>query len=423
MIKKVVLVLVSIDLKKENHSLYTPGVASILASLKGCESIEAVPLVNNLPNVNSKLVIHEIINIIKRHPTETVKIGFSVFAWNKKIVVEIVKNLRTLGYCNQTIFGGASVTSTKENLEQILPGADVYFRGYAEEILPELLRSNIGTKIVGVHWAGDKDDGKIARLKQTPISPLLSGIYDNTSMMHFWLLTAIGCLYSCAYCLYDFGTGKRRIINFDMNRIQQEIVCLADRKMESIKIVDAIFNDKGNRCVEILEMFLNSGFKGKISAECRFEFVTREFIAIILKLRNAGIEFIPEFGLQTAVLSESRIIQRGNQMKVITDKIQLLNENGIHYPVSLIYGLPEQTLESFKTTIRFCKKFRIKKIQAFPLALYHGTKIYECRKDWGLETRPNENGIKLVYKTSTISESEFLQMEKIARGYSLNTGK
>ena len=52
--------------------------------------------------------------------------------------------------------------------------------------------------------------------------------------------------------------------------------------------------------------------------------------------------------------------------------------------VSLIYGLPAQTLASFRASIDFCRAASAPVIRAFPLMLLRGTPLYDLKAKHGL---------------------------------------
>ena len=82
-----------------------------------------------------------------------------------------------------------------------------------------------------------------------------------------------------------------------------------------------------------------------------------------------------EFGLQTIQHTEMKAIDRPNNLKRIESAIQILLDNDITFEVSLIYGLPTQTVEAFKNTIAWCQQRGVSNIKAFPLMLLRGTKL------------------------------------------------
>ena len=89
-----------------------------------------------------------------------------------------------------------------------------------------------------------------------------------------------------------------------------------------------------------------------------------------------------------------------------------LLERRIPFRVSLIYGLPEQTVGSFQATIEWCRSRGIERISAFPLMLLRGTALERERGRWSLVE--NDAPIPVVVESSTFTRDDWLRMKAIA---------
>jgi len=83
-----------------------------------------------------------------------------------------------------------------------------------------------------------------------------------------------------------------------------------------------------------------------------------------------------EFGLQTIIPVEYSVIDRANNIEKIKQQLEILNDTKIFYGVGLIYGLPNQTVDSFKANIEFAENKGCKKITVWPLMLLTGTPLF-----------------------------------------------
>jgi radical SAM superfamily enzyme len=63
-----------------------------------------------------------------------------------------------------------------------------------------------------------------------------------------------------------------------------------------------------------------------------------------------------EFGVQTIHQKEMEELCRDNDISHIEKIMGCLKKNNIKYSVSIIYGIPYQTVDSFRKTIDFIKK-------------------------------------------------------------------
>jgi len=111
--------------------------------------------------------------------------------------------------------------------------------------------------------------------------------------------------------------------------------------------------------------------------------VTSEFLYLVAELNKTGMCLL-EFGLQSIHPDEQKVIQRPNNMKKINKVIAEVNGMKIPYEVSIIYGLPNQTLNSYLETIEYLNKRNVPVIKAFPLMILRGTELYDKKKDLGL---------------------------------------
>ena len=136
--------------------------------------------------------------------------------------------------------------------------------------------------------------------------------------------------------------------------------------------------------------------------------ITDEFIHYASKL-NVRLEF----GLQTIHANEGVAINRKNNFKMIETNLSKVKQAGINFEVSLIYGLPEQTIASFRKTIDWCLDIEIPVIKAFPLMLLRGTEIEKQKQRWGLIE--SDDSMPVVIESDTFTHNEWLRMGEISQ--------
>jgi radical SAM superfamily enzyme len=152
-----------------------------------------------------------------------------------------------------------------------------------------------------------------------------------------------------------------------------------------------------------------------LSLQVRFERFNEEFLNHCSQL-NVHLEF----GLQTADVNESRIIERGNNMNRVDKSIKLIQEWKQPFEVSLIYGLPGQTVNSFKDSIEYLQQRGVDIIKAFPLMLLEGTKLAEDKDKYAIvEGVIDEGGIPHVVESFSFTKSEWQVMHYYANNLML----
>ncbi|MGB0432498.1 MAG: hypothetical protein ACPGLV_18625, partial [Bacteroidia bacterium] len=98
-----------------------------------------------------------------------------------------------------------------------------------------------------------------------------------------------------------------------------------------------------------------------------------------------------------------------------------LNKRKISYEISLIYGLPNQTVRSFQQSIDFLQQNGCNNITAFPLMLLKGTELYNQKSKWKMKEEPlGKFKIPTVTSSKSFDKSDWLEMKEIANNLMSN---
>jgi oxygen-independent coproporphyrinogen-3 oxidase len=91
------------------------------------------------------------------------------------------------------------------------------------------------------------------------------------------------------------------------------------------------------------------------------------------ELRAAGFNRL-SYGVQSANPDELRLLERIHNYSDVVDAVRWSRQAGFgNLNLDLIYGLPEQTLESWQRTVKLSLGLRPEHISAYALTLEHGT--------------------------------------------------
>jgi radical SAM superfamily enzyme YgiQ (UPF0313 family) len=331
------------------------------------------------------------------------RIAISVFVWSESIVKELLKTTKFINYKGNIILGGRQISGKENNLVNDYPLCKVFVIGYGENSIKDAIYSNNNKAPVFLY-------GNCKKLNIP--SPYLSNeliVKENQKMVR--METKRECPYSCGFCAHK-DLNDNKIYEFPDDRIFSELDFFKVKKVKKINIIDPIFNI-GNKYLSILEYIYNHKIDSQISIQVRFEEIKRgkgiKFIDICNKLN-----VVLEFGVQYLIENECKIIERKNDSNSIEKIIKIMNGKGINYEISLIYGLPEQSLKTFKDTIMYLQSMRCKKMKMYPLMLLKGTKLYEEKDRWGLKEEFFEYDIPLVIESNSFSRLEREEMRLIA---------
>jgi radical SAM superfamily enzyme YgiQ (UPF0313 family) len=396
------VLIISFDMFREGECSISYSIASLLASLKFnvAEEINIEHWSFNILENNFKQKLQDKIRSNDLNNYE--KIAISVFIWSELIVKELLKTTNFIYYKGIIILGGRQIFDKENNLKNDYPLCKIFVIGYGENRIKEAIYSNNN---IPNFLYGNCENMNIP-------SPYLTKeliIIENQKMVR--METKRGCPASCSVCAHrDLNNNK--IYDFPCERIISELNYFKEKRVEKINIIDPIFNI-GNKYLDILEYIYKNKIESQISLQVRFEKIKgkegKKFVDLCSKLN-----IILEFGIQSLIEKECKIIKRENDIDNIKEIIKAMNEKGINYEISLIYGLPEQTLETFRKTIKDLQSMKCKKIKMYPLMLLKGTELHKDKEKWGLKEKIMENNIPLVVKSNSFSEIEWQEMKKIA---------
>lgn len=397
------IVLVSLDWVREKDPRRTLGHASLLTQLatRTRHSTTSVEFNVNDANFRQERVLAAILDrIVDRHTF----VAIGVYVWNEPIVQWLLPALRNAGFRGTIVLGGPQISYAPPGIDAVYPDADVFVRGYGEDALVRLLAGD--DPIPGVTRQGRDDSEERAAIELTSIlSPYLTGVLTPQAFMRWE--TQRGCDFACAFCQHRESGLRLPSRKLAQERIDAEIDFFVERGVEDIAVLDPVFNADLPHAIGVLNRFATRGYTGRLSLQCRFEYVTTEFLDACERL-NVRLEF----GLQTIHRAEMQAVRRTNNIAKAEQVIRDLHLRRIDFEVSLIYGLPEQTLPSFQGSVDWCRALAVATIRAFPLMLLRGTPLHRDRARWSLV----EDGepIPLVVASSTFTRADWDAMRVIA---------
>lgn len=398
------LILVSLDWLRPKDPRTTLGHASLLARLVAA-GIDALSITRpvNVPHFDRA----ELLGAILAGTDANSDVAIGAYVWNEDVVQWLLPALRGAGFSGRIILGGPQITYAPAGVLDLYPDADVIIRGYGEDALVAVMRAREPAILEGVTWRGQRDSGLPATVNLAGLpSPILSGTLPVQAFMRWE--TQRGCIYSCSFCQHrESGSRLRQRVMLD-ERVMDEIDALVAGGAQDIAVLDPIFHTN-TAALEILGRFSQRGYTGRLSLQSRFESVDDAFLDAC-----AGLNVRLEFGLQTTERSEMAAVQRINDLRKVEAVIEKLHTREIPFEVTLIYGLPTQTLASFERSVRWCQDRGVEVLKAFPLMLLRGTGLDRDRARW--ELIESDDAIPVVVQSSTFSREEWAQMHTIAEG-------
>ncbi len=188
------------------------------------------------------------------------------------------------------------------------------------------------------------------------------------------------CTHRCAYCDFNTYAGQEEMMPAYVEALCREIKYVGARAQRSEGKVHTIFFGGGTPSLlnpnqfESIFQFIQNNFTLTNDAEITIEAnpgtVTYENL---LELRRIGINRL-SYGVQSANSEELRMLERVHDFFDVIEAVSSARKAGFNnLNLDLIYGLPEQTLSTWQTTVHRILALHPEHISAYALTLEHGT--------------------------------------------------
>ena len=338
-------------------------------------------------------------------------VGLSLYSWNTDLNRIVIKKIRALyGQDVIIVLGGPSTDSEDWGKRTFLGksyGADALILEEGEIPFSDIVR----VKLSGVETLFSEPMSRIVFLSgqdlitgsdkaiQTDLSslysPYLSGILDKFVHSDYMPLiqTSRYCPYTCAYCVAGKTRGK--IQGFPLDMVKEEISYIskvyADRPHFALQVADENFGLL-KRDVEIAKHIRKCSEETHFPLQIffysdkRFTEEVRGVVKNLGSMNKMGLQM----SLQSGNLKTLEAIGRKNLSKEEIDKaIIWANDRGIETFTELIFGMPNETLESFNGALDYCAKRGFDSIQCHSLFLMAGIPLdtQETRQKYNIQTK------------------------------------
>ncbi|MBV6401999.1 MAG: Oxygen-independent coproporphyrinogen-III oxidase-like protein YqeR [Anaerolineales bacterium] len=192
------------------------------------------------------------------------------------------------------------------------------------------------------------------------------------------------CAHRCAYCDFNTYAGQEALIPAYVDALCKEVEFVGARfptnRPSDYSTIGTIFFGGGTPSLLSPSQFdsifrsIRANFNLTDDAEITIEANpgTVSF-ANLLELRSIGINRI-SFGVQSANMEELRMLERTHDFFDVIQAVTSARKAGFdNLNLDLIYGLPEQTLQTWQTSLQRILDLRPEHISAYALTLEHGT--------------------------------------------------
>jgi oxygen-independent coproporphyrinogen-3 oxidase len=193
------------------------------------------------------------------------------------------------------------------------------------------------------------------------------------------------CIHRCAYCDFNTYAGQEEMIPAYVEALVREIDFVGNQFTN---------HQSTNHQIPVHTIFFGGGTPSLLSPK-QFEAILRCIranfaltneteitieanpgtcsFAQLVDLRSLGINRI-SYGVQSANTEELHMLERIHNFFDVIEAVTSARQAGFdNLNLDLIYGLPEQTLETWQTTVKRILDLHPEHISAYALTLEHGT--------------------------------------------------
>lgn len=339
-------------------------------------------------SIDWELVADEIVTQVRISKYNVV--AFSVFGWFEKAVKIASSRLANTGKTPFIVMGGAAIFGTEGELRKRFPEANLFILSYGEKVFANL-QNHIHSKSALV-----LDLPKFEDLE----SPYLTGdIMLGGTINTVRAETRRGCPFRCSFCKHrDTLSGKVHHVGCYERKVK-ELELFKSSDIKKLNILDPLFNDYAGHGANYLKLIRKINFDGMVSLQIRPELLTDSF----LEEAAQNPKLIFEIGVQSLQPDVLKAIRRGSEKteSLLLEKLDKCRNLGIATEITMIYGLPFQTYDSFRRDVELINSYGVSKIGKFPLQVYPGTKLAEDIAKFNLRTGENAFGIQEIIDNPT----------------------
>lgn len=229
------------------------------------------------------------------------------------------------------------------------------------------------------------------------------------------LLTGVGCPYSCMYCPYPIGYGKK-IIQKSVDNIISEIFFLKNNfGLSGFLFRDQVFTSNEERIIQLCDEIIKNNLDIKWVVEARADQVTQE---LILKMKEAGC-FRIHYGVETGDPEMLKKIGKpGLDMIKLKQAFKMAKDAGIFTLAHMIIGLPGENRNTLKGSIDLLCELDTNEINLNIATPYPGTKLFEMaeKKGWILTNDWSKyTSFDAVMKTDELDIDQLINAKKKIR--------
>lgn len=298
-------------------------------------------------------------------------IGFNLFSVAIPAVREMSALVKREMFCI-TVVGGPHVSGLPESIFDYLPHIDYAIRGEGEKPFKELCDGNMKSRINEPYFSDNPEEYGMPAWDL--IKPQEYFRYPNILYESVPVFFSRGCPFSCTFCAAKVTSGQR-LRRRSLPHIFKELHLLQDEYgVKNFVIEDEGFGISKESIMSFCARVKEERFKGMFAmgTGMRLNIIDRELLQTMKEtnfLRTIAV------GIESGSQRVLDMIKKGITVKLVKEKVSLMNEMGFAPSGNFILGFPTETREEMKESIGLAFSLPIREVSFTAYQPQPGTEL------------------------------------------------
>lgn len=351
-------------------------------------------------------------------------LGITMYTANYKAARIIAEKVKKINPHIKVVVGGVHPTlAPKETL--LAEEFDFVVMGEGEYVMLSLVN---GDPIKSIQGLGYKDNDmivinplgdEIIELDSIPF-PARELIINPSGKTDFGqLVTGRGCSFSCTYCASPAMWSKRKVRLRSVDNVMGELILITGKYPHNIiYFEDDTFTVKKDRTMDLCRRIIKTGLNIKWKCDTRADCISDEVVKL---MKDAGCICI-KIGVESGSEKILKSINKRVTKDVLLKASRIIKNHGIPLTIYLMTGLPDETDDDLRETIKFAREIDANYFSLSIAAPYYGTKIYNefSRKNGGLD---KDHWEYFYHQSRSMIMNSKLSKELVNEFLNLNDGR
>ncbi len=340
------------------HS-FSWGVLANASYLKSKHNLEVEILDGSYYFNNRKTFFNELEEYLK----EVKLVGFTCFSTDVYEVKNLIDFIKSKNKDIKIVVGGPHAVLLPEQTCKY-ENIDFVCYGDGEVALAELIHkiNSNDTDYSDVKGILYKEDGKVIKTPPARTAEFFPIDYEmlpdkkkKTYGKYMQVLTGRGCSFKCTFC-YNAIIGQKWFPRDIVNMVDEIEELVNKYGTKQIYFRDENFFQSKDRILQFIELYRQRGFSFKWRATIRANYFNDNYITpeLLKELESINCEEM-KFGLESASERVLKYLRKGIKIDKVKNMIVNLSKVKITGNYSFLIGIPTETFEEYKETIRLIK--------------------------------------------------------------------